>query len=339
MAEERQDTGAELTQEQVTAQLNAAVTLGEDGKPIVATAAVTKPVEGDLGFPWNVLQTKLSNDENKFEIPEYIKTRKKEDKTLTDEDLFDELVQITLNNFEVPEEDPFLEDYKRSKEVLKENFDHNEFVKSRYNAINVLNMDSETYLENYLKQQREINKTKWTDDEINNHIKKMDPITRDSQVAQMKSDYKTYLLQQDAQRSQEKSTINAQKLAQIETSEKVIIDTYVNNIAGKKNLSGVDFGEADLKSYQTEVYSLLKRDPKTGITEVEKMLQSNDVLFDILPLLWLRSKGKLTGYLNGMKTNVKDTLEGKLGNRANIQSGGPGSNPFTNRFITDNDYD
>ena len=283
---------------------------------------------------WDILKKNLSDDDNKWDLPEEIKTGKKKDgSVLTAEEEFDLLKDTFIDNTDFTDGDPFISEYIEAKE---KGLSADEFLKTKVSSFidNSKLSTRDKAIQSY-KNYRDDNKDSlkdsegnwidgWSDDDINDEVDDLKPI----QLKKVADEYDNNVKEREQKKIRqdiENYNKNTEKIYyKLEKENEQLIDRYLKNIEGKNTISGIEFGEAEMAQYRKELPTFMKRqlktDEKTGlkfyISPAEELLR--DVLsktedtFELLPYLFMVKNKTLKGYTTRIKERIKESLEKTL---------------------------
>ena len=318
------------TQEEITREIEGTspVVVPEGGDKTQVSQVVTDFDKLPDGYAWQNLKEELGEEYN---VPEEILTGKKKDGTeLSKKERYDILVHEIQANSEPDQpgfntNDPFLARYQVAS--LQKDFNPVDFMRQEAETINYLNMPAREYYEAVLKS--EIDETtkqrKYTDEAIKAHLDGMNPIQIEEKVGVMKQNYVAYLKQRDAELIKSIHGNVTSKFDTDEAENQKYITSYIDQNKSNRNFLGIELSEADHVEFLKELPEYIKRDKQTGHNRFEKDMLSNEAFSELMPLLWLRSKGKLKTYLSLIKEQTKEKIEGKLGDGQQNLSGNSGA--------------
>ena len=247
------------------------------GLPVAPSVKAPLPKSGMVyNDVWNELKTRLSTDDNPYELPTEI-TEGKWGEGRTE---FDALVATIAQNLRHPDpleqiQDPFMQRY--IAESQKEGFDRNEWLKNESGRVNLLDLPSKEYLFQKFKSEATANNLEWTDDDINNHISSMSPIQRDLEAKKLKDVdraelEKTQTINTEAIRTQQLAKLKEMNDKRVEIAKTVI------QAKADGDVFGLDVSKADRDEYNKAFPEMIKLDPQTGTHKISQMLQSDNEL-------------------------------------------------------------
>lgn len=300
-----------------------------EGVPAAVDAAAAIPGEQSSGYSlnryWEVLSSRLSTDEAKFEIPEHIVKGVKEDKPLTDEEAFNELVSVIHANTRFKElEDPFIADYIKSSRDNKD-FDFlkwiEDYAKPQAQASTLNDRD---YLFNVYKQENgksDNNPNGWEDSDIREHLEKMGRIqmtkerqAHESVAIQKRNDQIEAIKQQKIQKQ-------SQERLQLQTITDTEIKKLELELAKNPNINGIRLGESDLKN-AIEEYRTLSIYDNSGNRPIYELFNNEENLFKAF--IFLRNDAAL---LKDLLSAAKSDAAKSILDRTSIHPGTAGSVP------------
>jgi hypothetical protein len=292
---------------------------------------------------WDVLKKNLSDEENKWDFPEEIKTGKKKDGTaLTAEEEFELIKDTVIDNTDFTNGDTFLEEYLESKE---KGLSTDDFLKTKVKSfVDHSSMTSRDKAVQSYKDYRDDNakslKDKdgnwidgWSDDDIEVEVDDLRPI----QLKKISDEYDSNITvreQKKIKQDIDNYNTKTEKTYQVlEKENEQLVGKYLKNIEGKNTIAGIEFSEAEMAQYRRELPTFMKRelkvDEKTGlkyyISPAEELLR--DVLsktedtFELLPYLFMVKNKNLKGYTTKIKERVKENLEKTLDDNLDINKG------------------
>lgn len=171
-------------------------------------------------------------------------------------------------------------------------------------------MDDRTLVTNELKQ---IFGNKWSDEKLTSVVSNMEKsgtLEIEAEKIRMVADQRS----QEKARSVSQSQMIEKQRAQAEFAKQV--DTRINDVMSQfdkyDNLYGLPIGKADKLEFLREFPSMVKPDPKTGMSWMEKQLQSDENAIKIAYLLKYGDgfgKSALTRAKEQAKGSVMDRLD------------------------------
>jgi hypothetical protein len=297
------------------------------GKPVEKKAEgdTSKSKSDDIKYNplWNTIKDKLGEGYN---IPEPIVKGDIKDP----EQEFQMIVDTILENAEVTPDISTLPDLVQEYLYLsqQEGFDEQEWLGSKVQQQNIMNTDSETFMTNYLNsfylKSEQNPKGTMTSEQIKDTIEKMKNAgTLDITAA----NYKRQIQEYEEERNKKMPEI-------IERQKREHRERITNNI--KKDLTelrgqykdvedvaGVRLGKAEIAKAIDEFEKAVLPDEKTGIAPIQRMMQSNNFLFESFVLTMYRNGDLLKEFLTGSKELTKERIFEKL--RGTPKTGGSGS--------------
>ena len=266
---------------------------------------------------WDDVSRKYGTEETPFELPEQIKTGKLEEGKTEIDYLIDVIGQKTKgekpSGLSAETEDLLIQDYLAAKGT--DNFNEIDWLKSKTQQVDVLNLPSNKFIEFYLTQTNgvtEENPNGYTKEDITSYIEGKNKIDLDREAVGYKQNYTQYL---EDYRKQQTAGNQVKHKEEFETAEKAnttIITDYFTKNKTDRSFYGVEFSESEYTQLENDALGLLKRNPETGINKLTERLQSDDFVLKILPLLLLGEE-KFKAKISGMKEDLKTSIEKKLG--------------------------
>lgn len=263
---------------------------------------------------WNFIKKDYESQigENTFVMPEGI----------TAENEHQKLIEFLQQNIEPSVEGmhPFVQEvYNAGK---NKDFDPNKFLEEKLQQKTYLDLPNDEFLKLHLKNIAEKDKTGWTDEDIDTHIKNrmQDKIGFDAEVNGLKKQYRDYeesLV--NKQREESKKKLDADYEQQI-TKRNNDIATLIEQNKNEKEFFGMTFGEADLKEFHTWLPEMLKVNKETGSYPLLDYLRSDKNLMKVAAIVYKGEKG-MRDYLSDLKEGVKSDLMAKLRLTPNVDGG------------------
>jgi hypothetical protein len=269
---------------------------------------------------WEHLSEELSTPENKFEIPEEVKTGKnKEGKELTKKEQYNILVKTIQEHTDTGDDD-FTIEYKKNK-VLPE-FNRDSWLEQQAKKTSILNKSSRDFLFESYKNYAKENKLedKWTDEAINAHFDKMDPIELEKEGMKAKNVYTEFINKETSAQREKAIKQYTDNFNKNEQKNIEAVTTYLKSIENKNNLAGIPFDEVTKKEFANDLPNLIKRDIKTGTNKLEEILQSDEFFLELSPIIWLAYKGKLKDISADIINSTKEKIIDKLSTEPHVSS-------------------
>ena len=314
--------------------------------PPVKKEDTTPPPTGDYkpADIWDVAKEELSTPEKPWDIPEILKTGKKEDGTpLTKKEEFALLRKTIADNTSF--DDELVNEWIEAKNsgATQDQFLQTKSKQLEYSKLSVDDKVRMNY-EMYAKA----NKLDWTKDKIDAQMSKLSDVEKDMQA----KNFDNYMQgEQQRQAKLQIDTFNSKfetNYNKAETDNNQLVINYLKNIEGKNVVSGIEFSEAEMTQYKKDISTFMKRevktDEKTGmkyaISQAEellsKILAKPESTFDLLPYLYMVKNNTLKGYSNRLKENIKKNLEKTLDPEPDINTSRSGvSGPNAQKFMAD----
>ena len=304
----------------------------------------------DIDDYWSTVIEELSDDTNKFELPEELKTGKTKDgKDLTKKDKFNLLRQVITENTDWAEGDPLIEEYISYKELGGKS--HQDFLQKKLNEININALSPTQKAELSLKEYRDANvsKTKdkdgnwkegFTDDDIIAEIEGMSAF----KIEQEADNYDRNVINRrtanqkaDIDKYNKAFDIEFSKVEKINTD---LVSKYLKKLEGKNNVNGFELGEAEITQYKKDIPDFVKYTVKTNeltgvkyttspATELlQRILAKPEDTFSLLAYLYMFKTGKIDGYSASLKDKTKQAVEKTLDNYPDANLGNAKSGSF-----------
>lgn len=275
---------------------------------------------------YNELSERLSNGDNKFELPEELKTGKtKEGKELSTKEKFDSLLKIIYDNTNFDaDDDEFTSAYKAEKASKGDKFSMDEFIQKHNDRINIMKADNPTFMTKWLQSQtKEDGSRKHSDQDITDYINKLNPIELEEKVSQLKSSIQkanSELANKNMGANKEEAE---RKFNEWDTRRKEEVNKVINSAKSWKDIGGIQLAEGDIETFSPVFEKMTSYNPQTGNLYMEDYLQSNnDNVFKALYLMHLADTGGMMKYMSDLKEDVKSKILSKTGIRPNLSSGG-----------------
>ena len=293
---------------------------------------------------WDVMKEELSTPDKPWELPDILKTGKKADGTpLTKKEELALLRETISSNTQF--DDEFVNDYLEAKES---GVPVQEFVKSKAKALDFQNLTVDDKVKMYYEDYAKANNLKWTPEQIEAKLKALTDVDKDMQAKA----YESYLSQKEKENYSKAITEQNAKFEtnynKAETDNNQLVTNYLKNIEGKNTVAGIELSEAEMTQYKKDLPTFMKRvvktDEKTGmkyaISPAEELLSEilakPENTFDLLPYLYMVKNGKLKGYSNRLKENIKKNVDETLDSKPDVELGRSGvSGPNAQKFMAD----
>lgn len=154
------------------------------------------------------------------------------------------------------------------------------------------------------------------------------------------ADFKQSLQKVQSERQQkiieQQETEFKQRLEKYNEDTKTSIDLFVEKSKAKDIYGGFKFGQSDKEEYINELPTFMKRELEQNENkdyiaisqaekELQKIIKNPNSFMDLIPFLWLKSKGKLDGYSTMLSEQVKWEMLDRLDNHTQkFSQGGKG---------------
>lgn len=282
----------------------------------------------------------VEDEDSKIKFDDIIRTGKKEDGTeLTLEERKNYIQKTFLDKTQLGSNEA-VDKYVRDiiSKSFDENFDLEAIIAPQKNdniegGLDWSNRDSvikKAYKESMNEGLED--KDKLSDDEVSEHIDKMSETEKKIAFANIKKNY--LALQQEQQKAQliEQEQEFLKRVDDYNKNTEVSVNTFIEKMKGKDVFSGFKFSEADKNEMLQDMPTFLKRelkDSKEGkiaISKAEELLrtliQDGQSMLELVPFLWMKSKGKLDGYSSYLSEKVKLDLLSRLDENPSARSQG-----------------
>ena len=265
-----------------------------------------------------------------YEIPEVIKTGKKEDgSTVSSKEKFALLANEIAKNVSYsgnPEVDAFVKDVISSAKSSEFNLtDHLGAVSKDILDPSKMDIDDKVFQHYKMEygQKDENDTTGMTDDAIKTEIESLRDSEKIAAARKFDNDIKGKISTQEiAYKEKHNANIDA-NFAKLQETETKFIDTYVEKAKLGKSIDGIEFSEEDHAQFVKDAPDFYKKVVKQSddgysfvSSEVQEVLKeilgSPEKSMTMMPFLWLYKNKKLAGYSNQLKEAVKENIEGKL---------------------------
>lgn len=282
----------------------------------------------------------IEDEDSKIKFDDIVRTGKKEDGTeLTLEERKNYIQKTFLDKAQLGSNEA-VDKYVRDiiSKSFDENFDLEAIIAPQKNdniegGLDWSNRDSvikRAYKESMNEGLED--KDKLSDDEVSEHIDKMSETEKKIAFANIKKNY--LALQQEQQKAQliEQEQEFLKRVDDYNKNTEVSVNTFIEKMKGKDVFSGFKFSEADKNEMLQDMPTFLKRelkDSKEGkiaISKAEELLrtliQDGQSMLELVPFLWMKSKGKLDGYSSYLSEKVKLDLLSRLDENPSARSQG-----------------
>ena len=252
------------------------------------------------------------NGEGSFKMPEFEPEKE-----------YDVLLDFLAKSLQ-PSYDDIPEEAKEIIELHKQGiYDPEKYAAEREQLHSIMTMPADDllfdiYKTNYGKSEQ--NPKGYEDDDIKEYISKMSKIAKDQEANAARIEIRKQFGDIEAKKkihqvSREKQIeeLNAQKK---ELSKKLIE-------ANKENTEffGIQASKAEIDEYQKVFPDLVKLDPETGTSKLIDWLQSDQTLYQ-LGFLFHKGSDYVKALIAKEKKEVKETIEEKLGTKADLEKTG-----------------
>jgi len=279
---------------------------------------------------WNDLAKKLGTEEKPWDIPANVKEGKF-DPDKTELDVLIETIHANTDYSQLPElQNPTVREYLAASQ--QEGFDEKAWFAAKAQEQSIRQLKGGDFIRAFytkFKGKNEENPDGYTEEDINAYIASKNRIDLDREAGMLMKqldEYDRAMSMKVVTEGQEKARI------QFEQEENQIlqrINTFIEKKKPTSEFFGIELSEAEKTQFVKELPGLFKRDPKTGLSEFDTIMQSEDTMLELAALVWLKDKG-LKGKISALKETIKAEIEGKLGTARRVdggQPGGTGENP------------
>jgi hypothetical protein len=158
-----------------------------------------------------------------------------------------------------------------------------------------------------------------TDEEISEHINKMTKLEQSIEAKKIKSQYQQITKERQAKEIELAKQTVENNLINLNKEKDTIADKLINAYKNKEELLGISFSKAEIVEYQKFFKEAVKINPKTGTSSLyDLLLQSDETLYELGAILWKGGGKAIKAKIAEAKNQVKDTIEKKLGVKADI---------------------
>ena len=271
---------------------------------------------------WEQLKSKLSTDERPWDIPDEIKEGKfGEGKTELDV-LIDHIYANTDFSSIAPTiDDPFVQDYLEAK--AKENFSRDEWLRSQAGKANIFELKGKEFLTEYYKQYRgktETNPDGYTDEDINIYLSGKNRIEIDKEEDVLRKHLKESRAVEEAKNMEAIKQRDVEAFNTQEKTNQSKIKDFIKTNEFTKDFFGIELSEAERTQFFKDLPGLFARDPKTRMSKMDSLLQSESDILKLSALVW-KGENAIKSHISNIKESVKSEVESKLGVTSRIDGG------------------
>jgi hypothetical protein len=274
---------------------------------------------------WNVFKSKIQSDNNEWDYPEEIKTGKnKEGNPLTADEKFDLLLQTIykytkVNEDDTNSDDDFIKEYKEQK--TKEGFNFEKFIDSKKTQDNILKLEGKDFLVNYYSNiKNEDGTSKYSKDDLEDYISKLNKIQLEKEVEQLKGNYVKTKQENITKQEQEKQQKIKQQFDNWENDRKTKVNKISKMVSSLDKIGEIPFSESDKQEFNAIFDKLTQYNDKTGNTYLSDYLQSDETrLYKMLYLAHKIDSGEMSKHFSNIGIKIKEDILDKLGIKPNIQ--------------------
>lgn len=311
---ETNETHEEAPEKEVTSEPEVIESKAEPSKQEINTATESK-----LDEYWQDLE------ESGVEIPDFIKTGKKEDGTpITKKEKAEALRQyyLDLSQFGATEEDDaIMREYMMAS--IQPNFDRKKWLKEQLDKTDVLSLSSKEFMRQVFKSQAKQNGFDWTDDDIEAKLNAMSKIDLDMQANEYKKNLKKFQAQTVEEKSKEDLKKKTTELEKINKSITEGVSQWITKNQDKRKLGGFEFDEAEAEELHKELADFMTKkivdlpNGQKGIYSQAdlihgELLSNDEMAMNFSIYLWLVHKKKLEGFLSDKLEAKKKQIEKSL---------------------------
>jgi dTDP-4-amino-4,6-dideoxygalactose transaminase len=153
----------------------------------------------------------------------------------------------------------------------------------------------------------------YDDNAIQKFVESKSDIELDQIANQMKGEYAKQMAGKITQEQ-------GQQIEQINQKNAKIVEAYTEKLKTENSIFGIDLPEAEKTEVITAVQKMFVKD-KTGTSEFDRIMQNDQIVLQIAPILHLLNTGKLQGLVSTMKETIKAKETDKLDPKPNIVGG------------------
>jgi hypothetical protein len=275
--------------------------------PVTTVIPQIPSIEPNIDFKpnpiWDKIKSSYEKDagEGTFVIPDGINSDNEHDK----------LIEFLQNNLEIDTTKlhPFVKEVLDASE--QENFDPNDFIKSKVSTKSYMDLPSNEFMKAHLKMISERDKKGWTDEDIQKHIDSKDKIQLDAEVTTLKQEYKKHEILTSENRNKEIIAKREEKFNKIQDKRNQDITTLIERNKMVNDFYGIKLSEAEKKDFHTWLPNMLTVNKETGSYPLMDYMRSDDNLMKIAAIVYKTEKG-MRDYLTDLKEGVKSDLMTKL---------------------------
>ena len=297
------------TQEEITASIVGTKETPGQSTPAATTTSGTPAADDFDSF----IETSIKEVNPDFQLPIELREGKKADGTpLTKAEMHKLRLNLILENTQLDlEEDEFVRQYAQAK---ANGINANQFVTDYSRRVNVLNMPSKDFIESYYRgMMKGDGQRQYDDAAIQKFIESKSDIELDQIANQMKGEYAKQMAGKITQEQ-------GRQIEQINQKNAKIVEAYTEKLKTENSIFGIDLPEAEKTEVITAVQKMFVKD-KTGTSEFDRIMQNDQIVLQIAPILHLLNTGKLQGLVSTMKETIKAKETDKLDPKPNIVGG------------------
>lgn len=245
-----------------------------------------------------------------------------ENKDLTEPEKAAMLIKlIKEQTSEVESDDPFVKNYLDAKS--KEGFNHQEWMKANAQTASIIDMKDDTLLKAIYTKRNKDQKLDWTEQQIDDHISKMNPIDRNEKA----NNFRAMIAEEQGRYAEKAIQANLEEMEKqlpgVQKGSSELITAFVDKIKPQKTIGGFRFEDADRVAFIEGLPKFTEKKIVEYQGEKQILSQADIVLSDILsdpeatllmlPYLHLVKNGKIEGFstkiVNAVKKKTIDTLD------------------------------
>ena len=261
--------------------------------------------------PYNPLNEKIKAKFEDFELPADV----------TPETYHDQVLGFLESKIQKPQIDPVLEQFQ-SHLALGKSIDE---VVNDYAAKNsFLKMKPEDRMFHYMKNElghSDENPTGLSDDEIIERVDKMKQSgTLELQDKNIVREYQLKQKEHEEQKQADNYKKYIDSFTEEENHREQIISNSLQDFNKLDNIAGIPLDPKEKTEFESTIRYITKRDPNTGLSIADAMLQSNQMFLKAMYLL-LRAEPKIRQTITEAKEGVKQNILNKLSQEPVIGKG------------------